>query len=679
MNSIASANSKLLPSSPTTATPPNDAIFNSTSKNKMATLSPSFDSAKVEKVNLNYRDVNGSTDASRQASEHNQKGYWDNDDNLDGSIPDISSIKHLSGHTTQNADQHTQTPASNRSACTNDDNQRRHESFPTPSCANENQTRVTNRLDVKDVHVNLVRTKTCQTSTSPNCDIRAKHLKAVENIYGKSLTCKTSDSGNDKQPTNKRHLISTSCNDLEQQHLEPEQSQHHSSGCQLFPQSPPPKQHQSVNGNGKKASNCYKDHDGAKSIPTKLPATCFKFTRFNAVGQTSIADCMIPKPMGQQVLSLMMLDVGLLPAVAGHDEQKPFDKHHSLPHQHTSKLEPPLSFKLSPNNQQQQSILPHQPPPPPPAGLTHKRSYVRLQSPPRDESDGIHWTSSAKSYLVDNCRSLNSDKPTADVSFNIRGAGQHDYKSQHQPTDNWSQFNHNLAPLQVCLPNHDSLNLKSYSLPSSPRTGHRSLDKASCNEIESYSPIGGTVRVLAAQSLLKPIVDQRSLTNIQSASSTNGLFKEVSTFGRNTISDSADSQSLASSSCSSLNHCPPMLALPDQLKAYKLNQLLRPNIKQAETNTVQHLCNTNSPPDNHDLSCSSEQLTKVERQHELLTVDSNQPIRNVENHSPQIDHVRVHVQENESGCMNIEIVDDGTHEGTKLSEVNYRNKSPQSR
>lgn len=80
------------------------------------------------------------------------------------------------------------------------------------------------------------------------------------------------------------------------------------------------------------------------------------------------------------------------------------------------------------------------------------------------------------------------------------------------------------------------------------------------------------------------------------------------------------------------------------------------------------LINSVGQKDHHYYFHPSEQLAKVEKQHELLMVDPNQPISSVENDSFQIDHVRVCNQESETDHLD-RVTDFLSRESPNLDEA----------
>lgn len=238
-------------------------------------------------------------------------------------------------------------------------------------------------------------------------------------------------------------------------------------------------------------------------------------------------DRILRKPMGQQVLSLMMLDVGLMPAN---------------------------------NNQELQQHSPT------------KRNYVSLQSPFKLEVDSNDCDSQNPHHHFINADGHRASASTCEHNYcgdvvNCTNVIDNRFLKQQcnefyslQPTTNAPQVMRNFGN------RHD--NDRSVSLPSSPRMIRIRARSEDRHEARALVKTGErdfiryqhnlTARTLIDDIRRKRVIEDQHRSNIPG----HDLMNQPSLL----ICDDRDNISIASSSCSSLNHCPPLLALSNQLE-----------------------------------------------------------------------------------------------------------------
>lgn len=368
------------------------------------------------------------------------------------------------------------------------------------------------------------------------------------------------------------HLLSVASNaydyDDKKQHGNSKQSSNHLSIRNIHPTSIISQADECKNENNWQTSNCY-SHESADLTLAKSPLI---HSKNNTNIAHSINNYILPKPMGQQVLSLMMLDVGLMPS----------------------------------NNNQ-----PHQP------VQSSKRSHVCLPSLSR------------RNFVNDSCvDSFSNDQTSIDnheylctTSYdNIFGRNHTNYKQckdyhSLQPTTD-GMFN-----LQLEMPNLNSRNLKSISLPSSPSISAKCLRKLDRTHIEASNSFKAADFNCQLNHFLR-----HEIPTIRGPSpATSDSERSRKTDRLLTFYDSQDSHSITSSSCSSLKQCPPLLALSNQLEGFKLDELVKANTETAHKSGTERLTGSKSEM-NYDKTQFPDQTSLVLEQHKLLINNPNNQI-----------------------------------------------------
>lgn len=339
-------------------------------------------------------------------------------------------------------------------------------------------------------------------------------------------------------------------------------------------------------------NNCYA-HDKAKSTnnkaTTKSLASKLKQNNHhnnNIKNKTNDAhalnDCIRPKPMGQQVLSLMMLDVGLMPA--------------------------------NNHNQQQKA--------------QSDKSHVSVQSPSNHD---MHLDS--QPFFIDNAKTI-SHYNSKDAVNRFNCGNIIDYRSS---TSNFKQCDdyHSLQltsnvnqMLQLHLTNEsDGETHRSISLPCSPRlTRLRAKSENRFNQSNDLHEQTNEVEFIrlhrnpSARSLIDEYKRKQRL--LKEPLHSNNMDKSNVNYvvGQNQQSlfacDNHDNHSLASSSCSSINHCPPLLALPDHLDGIKFNELLNSRL---ELDVASTKSNKNDNIKSEKIQSTTKQIVQITKQQDKLT------------------------------------------------------------
>lgn len=379
------------------------------------------------------------------------------------------------------------------------------------------------------------------------------------------------------------HLLSVASNDYdyhdEKQHGNSKQSSNHLSARNEHSTSITGQADECKNENNWRTNNCY-NHESAGLTLTKSPLI---YSKHNTNIAHSINNYILPKPMGQQVLSLMMLDVGLMPAN---------------------------------NNQQHQPVQ------------STKRSHVCLpslsrynfvnDSPPNDQTSVDNHENPSSTTLYDNIFGRNHT--------NFEQCN--DYHSLQPTTD--GMFN-----LQLELPNMNSRNLKSISLPSSPsiRTRDRYSRKFNRTHVEASNSYKTAVSNCRSTHFLRH--KNSTIRGTSPASLNSERSRDTDRFL--TVYDSQDSQSITSSSCSSLKQCPPLLALSNQLEGFRLDEIVKANTELVQKSEGKCL-NESKSETNHDRLQSPDQTSLVLKQHKLLINNSsNQVVRDQLSESDQLE------------------------------------------
>lgn len=334
------------------------------------------------------------------------------------------------------------------------------------------------------------------------------------------------------------------------------------------------------NNNVQQSNNCYRHV--RTELNNNITATkCFasKLKQKNN-NNNDIKDSIRPKPMGQQVLSLMMLDVGLMPA----------------------------------NNHNQQ------------------------QASPTNESH-VSVKSSSNHNINSNCFFIDSEKTNgAKTIINCNDDDDAENRTNCSIIDNhksYNEFNSLLLTsnvnniLQVSLNNNDSESNRSISLPSSPRLTkfkdaqptQGKFDKS--NNMQSFLKQTNGVefirlhRHMSARNLIDDYRRQR-LSN-EPLSNNKNKNNSANIVGQNQhsylLSDNQDNHSIASSSCSSLNHCPPLLALSTHLDEFNFGELVTSKLDMyTKLNKRDFIKNDNTQP-------ISEKSGQMAKQNEKLKED----------------------------------------------------------
>lgn len=350
---------------------------------------------------------------------------------------------------------------------------------------------------------------------------------------------------------------------------------------------------------GLEAGNCY-NHNGAKSTLPKSPAIYFK----RNINRQAVDECVSPKPMGQQVLSLMMLDVGLLPANNGKEQSSPSTKKSHV------RIQDPLRQRLGANSVESHFIGAN-------GGVGHLNHE-------RDSIDKLNG------FSINDCR-------------------------DHEQCNNYHslQMAHDILRSQVRFSNQDNEHFKSYSLPASPRL------RVSCQINQRFN---GGQATAASSALNHCLASNHRSTRPLELNNSCGLHAASPVlineqFNHANLDQSAcdnqDSHSVGSSSCSSLNHhCPPLLSLSNQLNGLKFEELVRASslgLSRIQNNGNGNGNNKKQSSNNHGLDKSTsvstvgatkpsfDQVAQVAKQHELLTNDLNCAVER--HHSNKIDHV----------------------------------------
>lgn len=254
----------------------------------------------------------------------------------------------------------------------------------------------------------------------------------------------------------------------------------------------------------------------------------------------------------QQILSLMMLDVGLLPA----------------------------------SNQTLQCDSKQAP---------IKRQYVRLQDP--SEKDDIE--SENKAQLIDKDASEWIDLPHLSQPTDPVMSKNNEISSCYNTRPTFLS-NHDAWRLQVQLPGFDDKEQqKSISLPASPRLSirnreNRSIDREVRQHISPHN--------MGFNNNLSPVLQHHA-----HPSESLLLRQQPPQNPPERYNDSREPPSVNSSSCSSLNYYPPLLAISNRLNSVKLDELLKRT--QPESSQDQSNNNTSSLP-------------SIDKSHEI-TADKN--------------------------------------------------------
>lgn len=350
-------------------------------------------------------------------------------------------------------------------------------------------------------------------------------------------------------------------------------------------------------------NNCY-FHERAPKSTLKSPAT-ISLKRHDNSAQ-AINDRILPKPLGQQVLSLMMLDVGLLPS----------NNHLQQQHQ-----------------QQQQE---HQ-------SSRFEEGHVRIQGPIlRHTLDGVVASVQAPSFN-DNSRSASFGAGKTLSANRLNGySSLIDYNTNDEQCRNYHflQPSHETLRLQVRFSSEDNENSRSVSLPCSPRIrvhkreGGHAINQGS-DRLNAFGQETATNQSnTSAWQSTSCMAHTDFLTRKLSPVSSNQLPKLKNQNQSLSVCDSQDAHSLTSSSSSSLNHYPPLLALSNQLNGFKFDELVKGTVDRL-TSRKQNISSV-TKSDNETI-LSSDQCSQVAKQHEILTNDLNYEL---ENQSTEIDHLK---------------------------------------
>jgi len=410
-------------------------------------------------------------------------------------------------------------------------------------------------------------------SRQPNANHLLLSVKAANSCIVKDDKRKR-PAGNDARPTSKHSLNDTrsSANTMKAGKNLPDSEEQQQQQQQQQQQSQP-------------NSNCY-NHEGAKSTLTKSPAIYFNQAGSNLTNseQHLINDRIIPKPMGHQVLSLMMLDVGLMPATNSQCQPNP----------------------------------------------SQKRSHVRLSSQP---SIDFYSTESNRldPYLL-NSVDENDSRSVHDKNFGERFIKSNDNagpQSDKVLGVHRAPFTNEALGLQVHLPTHG---FKSISLPCSPRNDVR-------GQPNKHRPVLGRPGNLnegncpsANYRAAHPFADEIFRERYRPDCPTGNDELERSCLGQQLEHDGLisacdtnqrDSHSVSSSSSSSLNQCPPFLSLSNQLLELKVQRLVKADVGLDAAALKKHRQNGQDCATDGGSLSPSNQLARVARQHELLTSDLN--------------------------------------------------------
>lgn len=345
-------------------------------------------------------------------------------------------------------------------------------------------------------------------------------------------------------------------------------------------------------------NNCY-FHERASKSTLKPPATISMKRHDNSA--QAINDRILPKPLGQQVLSLMMLDVGLLPS----------NNHLQQPQQ---------------NHQQQENQSSH-----------FEEGHVRIQGPIlRHTLDGLVASVQAPSFN-DNSRSASFKAGKTLSSNRLNGySSLVDYHTNDEQCKNYHflQPSHETLRLQVRFSSEDNENCRSVSLPCSPRIRIHEREKSHAINQRSdrlNAFVQGTAtneNSTSAWQSASCMANTDFLTRKLSPVPPSQLLKLKNQNQSLSVCDSQDAHSLTSSSSSSLNHYPPLLALSNQLNGFKFDELVK--------GTVERL-NGRKESISSDTKLENDRRNQVAKQHENLT---NQLNYELENQSDEIDHVK---------------------------------------
>lgn len=375
-------------------------------------------------------------------------------------------------------------------------------------------------------------------------------------------------------------------------------------------------------------------------------------------GIHAINDHILAKPMGQQVLSLMMLDAGLLPAGSSEQQQST-----SLEggHVHIQSKPPQLITDSCISDSDMLTIELGE------DGDSNEMKLTLL----KDSAIAVDSPSSASFVAVNQKNNLVTNSLNDSRSYFIDCTNQHEQQSQThsiQPNlslnhylghENFEQNMFSFRPIKLkpveTIGNNKCIT--SVSLPSSPclsqvrsRTErHRTKSRAFHDGTNANCTIGpqdddstyqhrqrlisqphddGYRRATARW--LSPIRFNDRLTRLASQQRQQ---QQQMIFARD---NQTDSHSVTSSSCSSLSHhCPPLLTLSNQLNGIKFHELIKANDAHATEKTAKQQQRQNNSTSNDgkieqlkvsssiDLSPSTDQAAQIAKQHELLTSDLN--------------------------------------------------------
>lgn len=356
--------------------------------------------------------------------------------------------------------------------------------------------------------------------------------------------------------------------------------------------------------NGNTSNNCFVHDKASKSAAqTTSMANYFKHG-YNPT--QAINDRILPKPLGQQVLSLMMLDVGLMP----------------------------------PNNhlQQQQTSR-------------SEEAHVRIQGPTlRPTLDGR--LSNIQSSPIDCGRSGSFSSGKAPTSNRSNGYNSLiDFQANNDDQCNNYCFlrpSHETLRLQLRFSNEANEHPRSVSLPSSPRIRvhsrkvesseiNQQLGRVDTNGQETatsqrgdsiWRSAGWTVKNDFRTSKLSPAPPAAQKTKLNDQNHLLSL-----------VCDSQDSYSLASSSSSSLNHYPPLLALSNQLNGFELDELVKANVDKIRNRKQGNLAEvTDSKSSEQDGNPVRNKLGQATEQHRIPPNDPDD--YEFESYSGEINHLK---------------------------------------
>lgn len=441
------------------------------------------------------------------------------------------------------------------------------------------------------------------------------------------------------------------------------------------------------NNNNNNGTVCYNQHHtsrsssgssscGYKAGLTKSPAIYFKRDdQLPTLNDRRIR----AKPMGQQVLSLMMLDVGLLPANNSNQkleeqdqQQQQHHHHHHSPKKSHVRLPSPSKLLYSDNTTGGSGGNPSS------AGsffinTGHSSLPISVRSERVDDSVTFKWNNNTNTNN-NNSNNNNSNNNVIDYRTSYE-----QYNKQHismRQLTAATTTDEKPLKVQVHLSRRDNQNLRSCSLPTSPsrqqsqhgsehfnrrlyERNHTSL--LSQHQRDEFFLRPGVFSCQSAAHLLRSNFNNNNESCLINSSASPAFYRATASaaehhansinssgVGRytknqsggllNTCENQQDSYSIASSSGSSLNHqCPPMPALSNQLDNFKFKELVRASSLSRDNNNSQQQqeacesfaaenranCLMKLGKNEANLCLSLDQVSQVEKQHELLFTNSS--------------------------------------------------------